>query len=122
MNSRRSDEQFLDEIGAIVAGALSTGELTIDYCASELGISRRTLQRRFSEHSVNFSSLVDEVRRKLAAELLANEDLTISDIALQLGYSGASNFTRAFQRWTGMSPSMLRSRLSQDKQATMPAG
>ena len=45
---------------------------------------------------------------ELAAELLENSDLSVNEIARELGYSTTSNFIRAFQRMSGLTPSKYR--------------
>jgi len=77
--------------------------------ADAMGIPRWTLQRRLSEAGVTFSDVVDRVRRDLAGLYLHQPHLPLSEIALALGYSELSAFTRAFTRWHGHSPAKLRS-------------
>ncbi len=72
--------------------------------ASGLGISARTLQRRLRENGTSFSAVLEELRRELSGELLADKKLAVSDVALLLGYSEPSAFQRAFRRWRGVSP------------------
>jgi AraC-like DNA-binding protein len=40
--------------------------------------------------------------------LLRDPARSIDEIAARLGYSDAANFTRAFRRWTGMTPRAFR--------------
>lgn len=77
--------------------------------AATLFVSERTLKRRLQEESASFQSLVDQVRLERAGELLRDMDMNLSQIADALGYADAANFTRAFKRWTGASPSQHRS-------------
>ena len=76
--------------------------------ASTLFVSERTLKRRLQEEEISFQVLVDQVRLERACELLQNTRLNLSQIADTLGYADAANFTRAFKRWTGVSPSSYR--------------
>ncbi|MBN7769854.1 AraC family transcriptional regulator [Marinobacter daepoensis] len=78
--------------------------------ASTLFVSERTLKRRLQEEGANFQALVDKVRLERARELLASTAMNLSQIADTLGYADAANFTRAFKRWTGLSPSHFRTR------------
>lgn len=75
--------------------------------AEELHIDPRTLRRRLAAEGTSFRALLDEVRRKLAIELL-EQDLPVEDIARQLGYAETANFTHAFKRWEGIAPSYFR--------------
>lgn len=86
--------------------------------AATLFVSERTLKRRLQEESASFQSLVDQVRLERAGELLQDEDMNLSQIADALGYADAANFTRAFKRWTGASPSQHRSAAMPPKPAT----
>lgn len=82
-------------------------------------MSSRTLKRCLQESGVGFQQLLDQVRRAEALRLLAHWELTLDDIARQLGYSSRSNFSRAFQSWTGQSPGRFRQRLG-DVPAAVP--
>lgn len=78
--------------------------------AGTLFVSERTLKRRLQEEQASFQQLVDQVRLNRAGELLNTTSLNLSQIADALGYADAANFTRAFKRWTGTSPSQFRNR------------
>ena len=77
--------------------------------AATLFVSERTLKRRLQEEKASFQQLVDQVRLERAQDLLRSTGMTLSQIADALGYADAANFTRAFKRWTGISPSHYRS-------------
>lgn len=77
--------------------------------AATLFVSERTLKRRLQEETTSFQAQVDSVRLERAAALLVNTRLQLNQIADALGYADAANFTRAFRRWTGLSPSQFRS-------------
>ncbi|MCY1464086.1 Helix-turn-helix domain protein [compost metagenome] len=51
---------------------------------------------------------MEEIRQALAIELVRQSPRSLTDIAQQLGYNEASSFTRAFRRWTGLSPREFR--------------
>jgi len=72
--------------------------------AQELGVSERTLARRLGEQGQTFEGLLDEARRELALQAVADPRQALLDIAQSLGFAEASTFYRAFCRWTGMPP------------------
>lgn len=78
--------------------------------AKQLRMSTRTLKRKLAEHDTTFSALRDDQRRQRALLLLENRALSIGEIATKLGYSELPNFTRAFRKWTGMTPNAYRER------------
>jgi AraC-like DNA-binding protein len=84
------------------------GPLSFDELATALHMSSRTLRRRFTESGVCFSDLVEKARGERALLLLRSPELSLDEIADRLGYSTVSNFTRAFRRWTGLTPAAYR--------------
>lgn len=79
--------------------------------AEKLGIRLRTLQRHLAEVGTSFTTIRREVLQALAQDLLNNPALTLEEVATSIGYSDASNFRRAFQSWTGLTPSQFREAL-----------
>ena len=71
-------------------------------------MSVRTLQRRLSEQGITYSHLLEELRHDTAISLLRDPSLKVSDIGRELGYRDPAIFTRAFRRWTGVTPSEHR--------------
>jgi AraC-like DNA-binding protein len=53
---------------------------------------------------LEFKALVDDTRRRFAVEYLKDSENTLTEIAFLLGYSEVSAFSRAFKRWTGITP------------------
>lgn len=82
--------------------------LSIEHVADRLHMSDRTLKRQLAAEGTSFSTLVDEVRYRHATSLLSRTDYTLEQIADELGYSDVANFSRAFKRWSGRSPSSWR--------------
>ncbi len=102
-------------VHAALVEAMDADDFHIDAVARRLGMSARTLQRRLSAQDMTFRDLSDEVRREHAERMLARPDLSFTAIALKLGYTQASSFNRAVRRWTGLTPSQLRTRLLSDE-------
>jgi AraC-like DNA-binding protein len=87
---------------------LSKCEISEEVIAHSLHMSLRTLQRTLKEDGLTFKGLVDDLRHELAIQYIRDSRLAIGESAYLLGFSGPSNFTRAFRRWTGMSPNFFR--------------
>lgn len=77
--------------------------------AARLGVSLRTLNRRLAEEGTSVHRLREEVAAELACQLLLGTSKTAGEVAVILGYSDASAFTRAFRRWCGIAPAKWRS-------------
>ena len=76
--------------------------------ARALAMSRRTLRRKLEESNLTFKEILNDCRKSTAVNLLSRTRLPLCQIALTLGYSDQTAFTRAFSRWYGMSPSRFR--------------
>ncbi len=84
------------------------GPPRIETMAEITGLSVRSLQRRLAQHRLNHSEIVDQARFQAATRLLADADIPIVDIAMDLGYADSAHFIRAFRRWAGMTPREYR--------------
>lgn len=91
-----------------IEALLSDRTLHVDTVAESLAMSRRGLQRSLAEQGLTYSQLLTDIRVRKAAVWLENTDKTIAEIAFELGYRDASNFTRAFRRQTGVPPQAFR--------------
>jgi len=96
----------------VIASQLRNGSPRLTLVAGELGISRRSLQRHLANKGQTYKSLVDALRTERACQRLHSPGVSMSRIAAELGYTETPHFSRAFARWTGMSPSQYRSSLA----------
>ena len=72
--------------------------------ASHLNMSVRTLHRRLKAKSKVYRDVLKDVRKSKAVKYLRDQKLTLSEVALLLGYSEQSTFSRAFSSWYAISP------------------
>ncbi|MFC0339867.1 helix-turn-helix domain-containing protein [Paracoccus niistensis] len=79
-----------------------------DAVASHLGVSRRTLRRQLDTEGTSFHELTEICRCNVGHALLVRSELPMIEIAMRLGYSDHTAFSRAFSRWFGASPRELR--------------
>lgn len=78
---------------------------TLDRMAISFGMSERTLRRKLVEEGYPFRELLDLVRQDLCRLYFMEDKRSLGEIALLLGYSDLSAFTRAYKRWHGIAPS-----------------
>ena len=96
------------QVKSILTNKLPAGDINEKDIADALHISTRTLQRKLNEQQKSFKEIIDETRRELAIQYVREVDVPMTEITFLLGYSEQANFTRAFKRWTGQSPSEFR--------------
>jgi len=110
-NHANENITFSTSIRNIINTYTQTKNINISEIADIANMSVRTLQRRLSDNNLNFNELHNDARYNHAKEKLRNKNLNISDIAANLGYSEVAHFSRAFHKWSGVSPSKFRKQL-----------
>jgi AraC-like DNA-binding protein len=80
--------------------------------AGELGLGPRTLQRRLQEEGHRFADVLARVRYRLAISYLEQPGADVESVSEKLGFSDRRSFTRAFARWSGVTPSAFLRRVS----------
>jgi AraC-like DNA-binding protein len=91
-----------------ITRALHEGKPSAAHIAGKLHISSRTLHRRLAGQGLIFRNFLRKVRKELAAQYLLENHLTLTEIALLLGYSEQSAFSRAFMIWYHVTPSEFK--------------
>lgn len=84
------------------------GYPNLEAVCAQLFMSTRTLKRKLQQVGTGFQVLLDEVRLNDAKRMLSQSSRSIEDIASWMGYAEPANFTHAFRRWTGITPSEWR--------------
>jgi AraC-like DNA-binding protein len=97
-----------EDFRRLIQPYLHEPDLNMDRVAGICGLSRRTLSRRLQTHGTTAQREILTLRREKAETELQDTTRTIGAIATRLGYSDLAVFSRAFKRWTGMSPSHFR--------------
>jgi AraC-like DNA-binding protein len=94
----------------VLAQRLPGSEPSQDEVAEVLNVSARTLQRKLGDGGTTFKEILDETRHAMALAYLGSPQHSVNEITYLLGFSCSSSFTRAFRRWTGLSPSDWRAK------------
>lgn len=108
------NDTIIDKTRLLIATKLGNSPVTADNIAFELGMSRRTFYRRLKVHNLTYNRLREEVIINLAKQSLESSSIAITQLALNLGYSEASAFDRAFKRITRQSPMEYRAQHRQN--------
>jgi AraC-like DNA-binding protein len=107
--NRRGDvSQLRTRVENEISSLLPHGRVLVEDVARNLGMSERTLARKLSDEGLNFTEILQQLRRDLAVRYLDDRKLHVSKIAWMLGFTEVSAFTHACRRWTGKTPREMR--------------
>ncbi|HXY58482.1 MAG TPA: AraC family transcriptional regulator [Methylocystis sp.] len=98
---------FQEDVANVLRAQVSNGPLSPARAASALGLSARSLSRRLAEEGASFLDLAQRVKYDMAQSLL-RQDKAIAEVAMLLGYSDPTAFSRAFKLWSGTTPASWR--------------
>lgn len=99
---------FVEQLRWAILEALNEGQVDQDRLARRCGLSARSLRRRLLAHGLSFRHEVLRARMSEAAHLLTHTSRPVGEIAERLGYDRQADFSRAFRRVRGMTPTALR--------------
>ncbi len=100
---------FLDELrGAMRNQIRKDRPVSVETVARSVGLSVHQLDYRMRNRGISFRDMLNDVRLSEAETLLGQSGLAISTIALRLGYSEVSAFSRWFRARTGMAATRYR--------------
>jgi AraC-like DNA-binding protein len=111
MAERNTRIDIVEATRRAIIHELEAGRSTLEAVAERLDTPPRQLQSRLSAESITFDALLQDTRRGLAETMLRDSDLPLTEIALLLGFSELSAFTRAATRWFGTAPRLHRNDL-----------
>jgi AraC-like DNA-binding protein len=108
LKSLESSKSTQGRVESLLMLVLHTGDASMGMVARQLGLSRQTLFRKLKAEGVSFEKVLDELRHKLALDYLRGKKVSVNETAYLVGFSDPAAFSRAFKRWTGCSPRMMR--------------
>jgi AraC-like DNA-binding protein len=97
-----------EQVSALIRRLLPGGECNVDRVAQLMGVDRRTVHRRLAAEGVSFTHLLDAIRREISVRQLINSDRQLGEVAILVGFSSLSTFSRWFRQAFGMQPSEYR--------------
>ncbi|MEN8198064.1 MAG: helix-turn-helix transcriptional regulator, partial [Pseudomonadota bacterium] len=116
---RNLSQPTVERVASVVYALLGQQAVDQDAVARALGLSRRSLRRKLESEGRTFSQVLTECRFRLAKHALSRTNRSLAQIALDLGYSEQSAFTRAFSRRAGLAPGQYRERHASPRPAAM---
>jgi AraC-like DNA-binding protein len=109
---RHSPTGLRDLVENHLVSALPSGRVQAAVVAEQLGMSPRSLSRRLADEGTSFGQILDRLRNRLAVRYIADQRISLQQIAWLLGYSDVTAFNHAFKRWFDTSPRRTRDRPS----------
>ena len=106
--ARLEKDDVVNTVRLKIIEMLPSGDCSREKVASVMCMSPSTLQLKLAQRDTNFQDLLDAIRKELALSYVQQSSLSITEITFLLGFSDTSNFTRAFKRWEGKSPTSFR--------------
>ena len=95
-------------VEAKIIELLPSGSCNKEDVAASLFMSARSLQNKLERRNTTYKGILDDLRSGLARQYIEQKNMPVSEITYLLGFSDTINFSRAFKRWTGVSPSQYR--------------
>jgi len=95
-------------VESLLIPLMHTGDAGMEPIASRMGVTRRTLLRRLKAEGTTFEMVLDELRHAMALRYLSEGKVSANETAYLVGFSEPAAFSRAFKRWTGVSPGAFR--------------
>jgi AraC-like DNA-binding protein len=99
---------YSTQVMRILEGAVLEKRFNVEDVAKELNMTSRTLRRKLVAEGSRFQQLKDNAKRDQAINLFEQVNLTIAQIGLAVGFTEPATFSRAFKKWTGVSPKAYR--------------
>ena len=99
---------FVQAVHRQVLLQFKTGNPTVESIAESLQLSSRTLRRRLADEGLKLQDVKNEARAQRATFYLTQTQMPLSQVALEVGFSEMSAFSRAFRLWTGQTPQECR--------------
>ncbi|MDE2134691.1 MAG: AraC family transcriptional regulator [Alphaproteobacteria bacterium] len=116
LKSLENSKSTRGRVESLLMPILHTGDASMDTIAGKMELSRQTLYRDLKAEGVTFEKVLDELRHKMALNYLDGKKVSVNETAYLVGFSEPSAFSRAFKRWTGFSPRMMRATTIENNQ------
>jgi len=100
----RYPNNLIDQSKDVIGSLLPSGDCSLARVAASLDLHSRALQRMLQSEGTSYGELLKQVRQSIAEQHLASQKMSITDLALNLGYVEVAVFSRHFKKWTGLSP------------------
>lgn len=99
------DQRFLENLQEVMDSHLIESDFSAEKFALALGMSRMQLHRKLKALTgLSTTEFIRSQRLKLAAQLLKESDVNVSEVGYTVGFNNHSYFTKCFKEQFGVSP------------------
>jgi AraC-like DNA-binding protein len=112
MTPENHNNSLVTQVRAMIGHDFSQGFPSFETISAALHMSAPTLRRRLKSEGTTFQQLKDTCRCEAAKDYLARQEISINQVAVQMGFTDPSAFHRSFKKWTGQTPGEYRAELS----------
>lgn len=95
-------------VRGVIENLLPEGEPSAQSIAEALGLTTRSLQRHLADEGCRYDLLLNQCRQNLALLHMSDPHSSLSEVAGLLGFADTDSLSRAFKRWTGLTPEQYR--------------
>jgi AraC-like DNA-binding protein len=107
IQSQPKDRSLSKKVRLLIESNLAS-PASLTEVAQHFGVNDRTLKRKLQHEGASYRDILIELRVTKAKELLLETELSVDDIAHQIGYSSPNTFKRLFKKWTNTTPGSIR--------------
>jgi AraC-like DNA-binding protein len=104
LRSLENSKTARGRVESLLMPILHKGDASMDMVARQMDVSRQTLFRQLKAEGTTFEKVLDALRHQLSLEYLRAKKASVNETAYLVGFSEPAAFSRAFKRWTGVSP------------------
>lgn len=105
-----TDNSFSAVVRRVLFELLPSGVSDVEKVASELGVSKRTVQRKLKDENTTYNEQLNHTRELIVRNYL-KMDMSLDEIAFLINYIDTKSLSRAFKVWTGMSITEYKNQL-----------
>ena len=107
------DESFLLKVNKTIQENLSNTNLDIQFICKEIGLSRTSLYTKLKALTgIGANDYINKFRIEKALTLIANTEMTFTEISEEVGFTSPSYFSTAFKQYTGETPTQYKEKTS----------
>jgi AraC-like DNA-binding protein len=113
------DSDLIGDLHRLLRQCLTSRQCSAKDIARVFGMHERTLNRRLMAEGTSFRHELEQVRYTVSQQLLSGTTAILAEVAISIGYADASAFSRAFKRWSGVTPAQWRAQRAAANESTI---